>query len=819
MSASLDSTPDSHHVRHMHDQRINRLDPDDNFCGLTQYTDTPSVYAPTYFSPGPAFSPRDRLNDPHMSTIDMESDPRFSLAISQSDDTSHDDDETHSFEEDDDDGPKTGDESDSRLSYLGPKMRIHTRAPWETEAGIAEEDEDALDSPKHHAFPFSFGGRGHSSTGSSSPRPSLSFGRPSGDSARSHIMPKRSFDTINSQLSSKGALYALAQESLSSASLARSNPPLQKDSLFGKISSFGRARGNSSPSLPPALLPTRSHLSSGVPSHHRNPLDNGSQIDYDPFAANASHYAGHASRPQSPAVEESIHPYANPDLMTTEPSSRSTGYISPLPSTPPIRNDSTVTVTQKVDLNTPTASRNSLSSTAGAHKHRVSSIHGREISSPVAVQGSSLPPDMAPGIESQAGALGHLPGWKDKSVPPAFNLISLEEARALRNKPQPQPPTPVDESTPMQSAANLLSHSTSTLRTTVTEDSASVINQEPSPTGRTRGRTISAGTKAKNAFHSIVGSVMTERRDPEPSITPTQSTPTSQLPKQVKHKKSGFMRLFNGSMKEKEPDAAPPPVPSASNASDIASLNVKRVVSRIPVPSYNLPHSEPPLPPSPPPAGSAKRAPPALSINTVSSNPQRRDIEDQNDRQATTSSLYAPKPWSSSDQPPLSAPPDMTGFPTLKLRPVSSLFSSGFEHIVPDLATSSDFDTPSSSSPHGPVSPITPGKTDPVLRPGSTLQSTTPNSELASSRRRVTELEMQVHNLQIELEGLRSRQHDHGGPYCHTCGRGRDSSPGVRDESLSSTSSSSSGSGGIAHASVINRPRAKTSSRFVNAVA
>lgn len=210
MSRSVDSTPGPHHVRRLLDQRINRLDPDDNFCGLTQYTDTPSVYSPTHFSPGPrrpndgSYSPRSRLNDPNTSTLDLDDEPRFSIAVSQADDE-HDD--KHSFEDDDEDGRRPSDEQDSRLSYLGPKMRFHSRAPWEMGDDIQEEEEALFDSPKQHAFPFSFGGgggRASNSTGSSSPRPSLS--RPSADSGRSHIMPKRSFDTINSQLSSRGAL-------------------------------------------------------------------------------------------------------------------------------------------------------------------------------------------------------------------------------------------------------------------------------------------------------------------------------------------------------------------------------------------------------------------------------------------------------------------------------------------------------------------------------------------------------------------------------------------------------------------------------------
>lgn len=204
MLRSVHSTPDtpSDHVRHLLDKR--RLDiPDDRFSTLSQFSDTPSVYSPAYFSPrdhGPfetaSYSSDYRhagLKDTNISTLDLDDDPRSSISISESYE-----DDTHSFEEANDDEA----EGESRMSYLGPKMRFHSRAPWELEAeGIPEENEELPQSPKHHGFPFSRSG-GHkapNSSGSSSPRPS-------GDSYRFNLPPKRSFDTINSQLSSKGAL-------------------------------------------------------------------------------------------------------------------------------------------------------------------------------------------------------------------------------------------------------------------------------------------------------------------------------------------------------------------------------------------------------------------------------------------------------------------------------------------------------------------------------------------------------------------------------------------------------------------------------------
>ncbi|KAF6766538.1 hypothetical protein DFP72DRAFT_1088999 [Ephemerocybe angulata] len=824
MLRSVHSSPDTHtdHVRHLLDQRINRLDPDDNFSALSQFTDTPSVYSPAHFSPSyqddRLYSPRQRLNDPNLtnlSILDLERDPRYSL------DTDMQEDDTHSF--DDADQERPGDDhsdADSRLSYLGPKMRFHSRAPWEMEDGIPEEESEPADSPKHHAFSFSLGAKSvnHSSR-SSSPRPS--FNRPSGDSFRSHLMPKRSFDTINSQMSSKGALYALAQESLSSASLSRPNPPPQRDGLLGKLSTLGRTRGNSSPSSP-ILSSQRPYPHSRIPPLPKDSLDSRTLSDYDPFAPNQPRFA--SIRPPSPEAEEACHPYANPDLVTmpAPPASDSSHLTAAV--LPPVRNDSSITVTQKfvAEPSPYVTSRNSINSTTSGGRKRVSSVHGREISSPVAFQGISLPLEVnSTGHEGQPIGASHLAGWKEKFVPPAFSLISLEEARAQRAKTSaPQG----DDATPTHSVADHSSQSTTTLPA---DDSSSTLNNELM-NSRSRGRTTSAGAKAKNAFHSMVGSVITERRESEPVISPAHQPNVSQPPKALKHKKSGFMRIFNGG-KDKEPDIPPPPVPSNYVSSDTPT--VKRIASRVPVPSY----IQPPLASSTssqdrfstssnptPSTESPRRAPPSLHINTVASNTRGGDSMDRK-QNGTMTGLFAPKPWENSQ--PQSAPADVTGFPALKLRPTSGLFSSHFENIVPDFQTFSvsEFDTPST----GLTSPATPSTGDRFSK--SDVDRKPPPASTLSAQRRINELEAQLRTLTVEVEELRSNQHCHQdtGAYCSSCGRGRVVSTGsARDghghiSSASSSSSSSGSARGNGH-SVLNRPRAKTStnsSRFVNALA
>jgi hypothetical protein len=90
--------------------------------------------------------------------------------------------------------PVTNDDEEPlpRMSLLGPKMRFHSRAPWEMdEDALQEEDEPDYDtflSPAKRSFGFS------------SPRPS-------GESARSQVNSQKSFETTPSQRSyNTGAL-------------------------------------------------------------------------------------------------------------------------------------------------------------------------------------------------------------------------------------------------------------------------------------------------------------------------------------------------------------------------------------------------------------------------------------------------------------------------------------------------------------------------------------------------------------------------------------------------------------------------------------
>lgn len=133
--------------------------------------------------------------------LDLDEDVRFSRALSDTyDHNNEDEDETKTLEEGDG-------EPLARMSYLGPKMRFHSPAPWELEdEPVQEVDEN--ESTGHSSFiGILIGGRtkGGQKTDHSSPRAS-NVGRPSVESSRSFLNPKRSFETSISVSHPRGAL-------------------------------------------------------------------------------------------------------------------------------------------------------------------------------------------------------------------------------------------------------------------------------------------------------------------------------------------------------------------------------------------------------------------------------------------------------------------------------------------------------------------------------------------------------------------------------------------------------------------------------------
>ena len=304
-------------------------------------------------------------------------------------------------------------------------------------------------------------------------------------------------------------------------------------------------------------------------------------------------------------------------------------------------------------------------------KRRVSQVQGKEISSPVTDTPIQPQPDEP---------LPHaIPGWTERSLNPGFSLISLEEARAQRR------------------GTTLLSLNTRTYEPLSTGNSCTTIAAETSLSfpsdashsdsvaARARGRSISAGAKARNVLSSLVK--QPERRGSESGFA-TGSEPstakdaTTTAVKSLKHKKSGFMRLFSNTKGyEKEPTPPPPSVPSLpqSEASALTSKHIPKPSShRIPVPRISPSLLE------------AARfedayqpgASDVIDISWSSTTSPKRSLPHNLSISTGSSPLQLSPQVTKDESPQQPVPPDVNDCPSLKLRPISTLFSAHFgDHI------------------------------------------------------------------------------------------------------------------------------------------
>ncbi|KAG6888838.1 hypothetical protein C0992_007396 [Termitomyces sp. T32_za158] len=705
----------------------------------------------------------ERLDDPCVSMLDLDDDPRLSVASDVYDDEQAHTDSSH-------------DDSSHRLSYIGPNLRFHSRAPWETDDATFDDGYSSgfFSSPKK-AFGFS-----------NSPRTSDSY-RPSGESTRSQAKSKQSFETTSSRISyPRGALYALAQESLSTSSLGASAAVVRSK----RPSNHARPDSSNNTILPPS--PYLSTHSNDIP------LNNPSQRDTQlPSTSYHDVY---------PA--DDIHPYANPDL----------GFqvLEESPKQGIFRRDSdgTATIAHGTTLNSEAKSPVTFSSPflSANTRNRTSD---REISSPISVLASCE--------ESQVAA-ERLSGWVDRVIGPGFSLISLEEARARKRSATSQSTVPL--STPSNSAPlPLMSHTesdSSDSRLHVIEGGFSPHSEHSQGA---RARSASAGTKARVAFQSMVGGE-------QPKLEADAGHG-----KALKHRKSGFMRLFNsGRGQDREEKIPPPPVPSLSNFH--ADLNTTQEVPKVatyqnftpgPSPSIEASHllERTPLPPDGPATPrsflNTKRPIPSLSIETQ---PPHTPLVSHEVFQARTApSTNVPRPSWLNNTSPQSAPANVSGFPALKLRPISTAFSAKFgEHIVlPDCGPLSETDVGTPVSPTEVFSPVTPGSaglSDPAAftshisedSVASALQQQVSNAKLVWQRQ-IWELERQIRDLKAEINDLHKA--DSEGTFCERCGRGqRHPKAEIIQDPRNSEAEDAKNLG------IMNRPRARTgiSSRFSNAL-
>lgn len=597
--------------------------------------------------------------------------------------------------------------------------------------------------------------------------------------------------------------------STSSLSLAPP-PPLGQSSVRQKLSLPRlRSRTNSSVS---SITPfpysggVDSPRSAVFSTHHTLPMSRNRPSSPTPSEYSQAHLDTRSVISRSPSPVG--HPYANPELARPargheHSHSRSNGQDPVTLSS----NDSLATLMSSE----PTMSSVDTYAPSTAPSSPVSNFKSRsrskDISGPLPLSPSALRPrdTNADGKWRETRLFptttgNGILGWQEPQSS-AFTLISLEEARAQRSR-------------------------------TGTGDSGSPDSEQnpPSPVVmRSRVQSTSSAGRTRYGGESSRAYMPAGKSEPEAVVSQGKS---------LKHKKSGFMSLFT---KEKDRTPVPPSYPSFPAAIPPVPRALKvSTTHRVPVPplspqffgdtdlstessdshestvnGHTTAESATSLP-------SPKRVTPALSINTSGST---RRLPSNGASSNVLHPPVAPFATSSSipDQPK-SAPPGAPDFlAPLKLRPVSTMFSSHFtDHIIdPESASSErsaqpwldkDTGTPTSIN----TSPLTadfPVHTLPQSRSEKSHTAVSPDDQSDIVRalqdqisvaqqawqRHIWELEGQVRDLKSEIEELKHA--DGGGEHCHSCGRGHRRT--ARDEFKGS---------------VLNRPRAPTgnSGRFVS---
>ena len=523
--------------------------------------------------------------------------------------------------------------------------------------------------------------------------------------------------------------------------------------------------------------------------------------------------------------DQFIHPYANPDLVVPYDPSPET-----IPSHHPISvdmggSDSNSTVTESTSPISASFSvisneTSTASFTSRDMPHGNLRVNGKEISSPISVL-----------RQSDASYVDRTTKFLSLHPPP----VGFEGP--LRSNPNPRSPTVTLIS--LQEAQARERFRGNTVHTTVARPKLPSPNSDDIPEApedqtvemvaggkmaHTRARSTSAGTR-----HNTVSlpPAQPEMRDESAVSSHTASAVPGRA---LKHKKSGFMRLFGGRNSEGE-KCPPPPIPSivdvyAEESSQIRGKSSKSSLPRVPV----LKSSSPMLResgasnatlassysaasggdgPDGKGTSSRRRQPPALSIVTKPSDHSIATSVSGNGSPMGLNFTSPPPPLSLTV--PQSAPPGGSDFPGLKLRPVSASFSSHFADMVAGEERRRDVHTPSSAaSSNTALSPFTPVSTrrsddasaTAVEAPGEeylTIKGL--QDQLVTAKKawqqQIWELRGQIRDLTSELEGLREADNQE---FCEVCGRGepRKHHASPSDEQLRKKGS------------MVNRPRART---------
>ncbi|KAF9244576.1 hypothetical protein BU15DRAFT_59350 [Melanogaster broomeanus] len=774
--------------------------------------------APSFRFPPPSMAPHDGVSPLSVSYGDRLDDPPASSLYPDDETASSGRSMSTPDAEDDSDFGDDLDDASQRTSLQGPKIRFHSRAPWETDEDGEDSDHNSRSGiigtklkakmSKADSLMRTFG-KGTSLTS-----------RPSVESARSQASTKSSFEvTAGNYSSARGALYNLARESMSTSSLPAATAP---------SSPLRRTFFPCAENIPPST----SHCSSQTHGSSSAAVSNLGGIVHTPPTYDAvrmlpspssdvSRNRHHSPAPSSlrpsqgrPSHDGFVHPYANPDLAVSYTSTPVTvssqrtvlGNIQ--------RRDSNTTVTDSTSTRSASFSIVSTETSATSLTSRElpsgnPRVNGKQISSPISL------------LRSNDINAVHVDGsTKFLSLDPPPG--GLDEAQARKGSRSATVHTVIPPPLERRDGASEVPFPD-------TDDVASIVEGQHRGEITARARSSSAGTRVRNTLHTYtVGGPQPpkpERRDSEPAVSPPASVPSGRT---LKHKKSGFMRLFTGRGVDGEKERTPPPpVPRLSDLYAERNLqtqgNAKQKSTLSGVPSF-----------CPPLLGAAasnttlasaygtssdsgasngmaasprKRQPPSLYLVAGASDPSSHpSTTEVGFRGALTSPVL-------SLSVPQSAPPGTTDFQCLKLRPISTSFSSHFSDIVtsheegsqPDVCTPSS--TASSGTEISPITPVSTRRSDDA--PAGTAESSEEQTliikalqdQLISAKkawqRQIWELQGQVRDLKAEVEDLRAADDKE---YCGVCRRGEDLRH--RTSPVDETQSKKVG--------IANRPRTRT---------
>ncbi|KAI6119000.1 hypothetical protein EV401DRAFT_2071896 [Pisolithus croceorrhizus] len=697
----------------------------------------------------------------------------------------------------------SGDDSDSdvedvdstcRISVRGPTIRFRSRAPWET------SDTEERDEPTHSLARLTAKAKGKSAADGfmrTLARASPVISRPSVESSYSQGNSTPLLEFFPDSGPHRAVLYHVSghMPASSTSPMPVPSPTLPHNTeLYGEGTSSLSSHHSSGEDT--SSYTTRGHGSAFTSTTHHS---------YEDSRSSSDAISAHSRSPTPSSLlsqecssrEDFVHPYANPNLIVPYPSKPD----SPSQRSNFKRSDSTTTVTDTISSRSTSSAipRESLEvSPISKESQSGQRICKKEISSPsIVLHGDDINSaylDRDPKFLSLHPPLrgSASPGWIAHHHSPPVPLISLQEAQAREKSRVASPHTGPVHSKAVDSVSRIpFSHPGELTTVPNNQNDSSRMSNSVRP----RAQSISTSARAKTALHSMVGT--TPHSEPH-NLGPSSSRTSGS--RALKHKKSGFLRLFSGRGDGDQP--SPPPVPS------LHDTYIMQGVHQVPLSKNRELHPLAHVPAAMAGSGklsseggtetlhryqdpgcesivptSRKLPPRSLNIDTGTSShftltpSPGSDVRfrPHNDISRSTSSLPLSVPQS--------APSTALDFQALQLRPVSS-FSTHFAEYVDNSEADTPLD-PGATSPtsnfgamHLPLTPISsrPSNDEPHRSVGVSAENPSVINVLREQmlstnkawQQQVQELQQQIRVLEAKVEELRLA--DNGG-HCEICRR------------------------------------------------